>query len=127
MVIYLFIHKTDLIKRNRFEIRHRVIECGAFLNVVVFVFGINKAAHVVVDGDIVYFTVKKDINDTNYKFQKVVKEFEDNVAVIKLSSKDTNLEAGEYLYDIQLSLKDGRVDTVVSPTLFEVVDGVTND
>lgn len=80
-----------------------------------------------VDGDIVYFTVKKDINDANYKFQKVVKEFEDNVAVIKLSSKDTNLEAGEYLYDIQLSLKDGRVDTVVSPTLFEVVNGVTND
>ena len=80
-----------------------------------------------VDGDIVYFTVKKDINDTNYKFQKVVKEFEDNVAIIKLSSKDTNLEAGEYLYDIQLSLKDGRVDTVVSPTLFEVVNGVTND
>ena len=80
-----------------------------------------------VDGDIVYFTVKKDINDTSYKFQKIIKEFEDNVAVIKISSEDTNLEAGEYLYDIQLSLKDGRVDTVISPTLFEVIDGVTND
>ena len=91
------------------------------------ILNLNIDNYTFVDGDIVYFTVKKDINDTNYKFQKVVKEFEDNVAVIKLSSKDTNLEAGEYLYDIQLSLKDGRVDTVVSPTLFEVVDGVTND
>ena len=88
---------------------------------------LNIDNYTFVDGDIVYFTVKKDISDTNYKFQKVVKEFEDNVAIIKLSSKDTSLEAGEYLYDIQLSLKDGRVDTVVSPTLFEVVDGVTND
>lgn len=83
--------------------------------------------YIFVDGDIVYFTVKKNINDTVYKFQKIVKEFEDNVAIIKISSEDTNLEAGEYLYDIQLSLTDGRVDTVIPPTLFEVIGGVTND
>ena len=78
-------------------------------------------------GDLVYFTVKKDIKDKEYALQKVVSEFIDNVAMFELNKHDTNIEVGEYIYDIQVSLHDGKVDTIVLPSKFEVIEGVTNE
>lgn len=79
-----------------------------------------------IDGDTVYFTVKKDF-DSEITMQKIVTTFVDGVASIQLSKEDTKQDAGEYLYDIQCSLNDGRVDTVVPPSKFTIRGGITND
>lgn len=90
------------------------------------IFDIKIIDHDLVEGDIVYFTVKTDLNSDVTVIQKIVTEFKDNVASITLTSNDTNIEPGTYTYDIQCSLKDGRVDTVVVPSPFIVLGGVTS-
>ena len=78
------------------------------------------------EGDKVTLTVKQNINDSVYVLQKVVTEFEDGTAKIMLSSSDTNIEPIKYVYDIQVDLADGRVQTVVIPSTFKVLKGVTD-
>lgn len=79
-------------------------------------------------GDIVYFTVKESIDDKEPPvIRKVVNEFEDGIAKFSLTSDDTNIETGKYYYDIQVSLLDGRVDTVITPSRFKVIGGVTSE
>lgn len=91
----------------------------------IFNIGINN--YKFVEGDKVYFTVKKSVDDTRNAIQKVITEFEENQAKIFLCKEDTNIAAGEYLYDIQCSLSNGIVDTIVLPTKFEVIGGITHD
>ena len=91
------------------------------------IFNLNISDYNFVEGDVVYFTVKKSIKDKEYALQKVVTEFNENTAKFKLNKEDTNIKAGNYIYDIQVSLQDGRVDTIVLPSKFEVIEGVTNE
>ena len=91
------------------------------------IFNLNISDYNFVEGDVVYFTVKKSIKDKEYALQKVVTEFNENTAKFKLNKEDTNIKAGNYIYDIQVSLQDGRVDTIVLPSKFEVLEGVTNE
>ena len=78
------------------------------------------------EGDRVTLTVKANINDTVYVLQKIVTEFEEGTAKIMLSSSDTNIEPIKYTYDIQVDLADGRIQTVVTPSVFRVLKGVTD-
>ena len=78
------------------------------------------------EGDKVTLTVKQNINDSVYVLQKIVTEFEEGTAKIMLSSSDTNIEPIKYVYDIQVDLADGRVQTVVIPSIFKVLKGVTD-
>lgn len=91
------------------------------------IFDINMKGYNFIEGDKVYFTVKISVDDVENIIQKIVTEFDENIAKIVLSSSDTNIDVGSYLYDIQCSLTDGRVDTVIPPTKFEVIGGVTHD
>ena len=91
------------------------------------VFNVNINNYEFVDGDIIYFTVKKDIKDKDYVLQKIVTTFVDNNATFELDKYDTNINAGNYIYDIQASLSNGIVDTIILPSKFEVIGGVTND
>ena len=91
------------------------------------IFNIHVNNYKFVEGDKVYFTVKKSIDDTENKIQKVVTSFKENQAKIFLCKEDTNIETGEYLYDVQCSLSNGIVDTIILPTKFEVIGGVTHD
>ena len=91
------------------------------------IFNVNLKNYEFVDGDKVYFTVKTSVNDKNNTIQKVVTSFDGSRAKIFLSKEDTNVEEGVYLYDIQCSLANGIVDTIVPPTKFEVIGGVTHD
>ena len=91
------------------------------------IFNINFYDYEFVDGDIVYFTVKKDIKDMDYVLQIIVSTFTDYNAIFKLNKDDTNIEVGNYIYDIQASLHNGIVDTIILPSKFEVIGGVTND
>jgi hypothetical protein len=80
-----------------------------------------------VEGDILYFTVKKDITSMENTIQKKITEFDSNVAKVVLNTLDTSIDIDTYIYDIQLSLADGRVNTVILPTAFEIIPGVTHD
>lgn len=91
------------------------------------IFDIATKNYIFKDGDKVYFTVKYSTEDDERVIQKVVTSFHENVAKIILSKEDTNVDVGVYVYDVQLSLLDGRVDTVVPPTKFEVIGGVTHE
>lgn len=76
------------------------------------------------EGDIVYFTVNDELEKNNPRIQKVVNEFVNNKAVIRLTSTDTNIPVGNYFYDVEVNTADGRVDTVLGPAKFKVLGGV---
>ncbi|MGG7215407.1 hypothetical protein ACQPUY_17700 [Clostridium nigeriense] len=77
------------------------------------------------EGDKVYFTVKSSYEGERLIFKEVT-EFTDGKAKFILTSQDTDLKIGMYLYDVQCNLADGRVDTVISPAKFKVLGGVTD-
>lgn len=91
------------------------------------IFDIACKNHVFKDGDKVYFTVKYSVDDSENIIQKIITKFDNNIAKIILDKNDTNIEVGSYLYDVQLSLVDGRVDTIVVPSKFEIIGGVTHE
>ena len=87
-----------------------------------FVFIVDN--YILDNGDVVYFTVNTELEKENPVLQKKITEFTDGKAIIHLTSKETNLRIGNYLYDIEVDTADGRVDTVVGPAKFKVVGGV---
>lgn len=88
-------------------------------------FCVNLNNYLLDEGDVVYFTVNTELEKPEPSIQKVITEFVDNKAVIRLSKEDTNIPVGDYYYDIQVDTADGRVDTVVGPYRFRVLGGVT--
>ena len=91
------------------------------------IFNIAMSTYEFVEGDKLYFTVKKNVGDSKSVLKKVVSDFKGRKAKIFLSKEDTDLEVGTYVYDVQCSLVNGVVDTVIPPTKFEVLGGVTHD
>ena len=77
------------------------------------------------NGDEVVFTVNSDYDAENPLIQKIITAFQNHSAFIHLNSEDTDLEPGEYLYDVQVNSADGRVDTVLGPAKFKIVGGIT--
>ena len=66
-------------------------------------------------GDIIYFSVKKNIDDDDYAIQKQVPAGN----TIKLEPADTNnLNIGKYWYDVQLNTVDGDVFTIIEKSGF---------
>lgn len=76
------------------------------------------------DGDTVYFTVNDALEKSNPRIQKVITNFVDNKAVVRLTTTDTNIPVGTYYYDVEVNTADGRVDTVLGPAKFKVLGGV---
>ena len=83
--------------------------------------------HEFVDGDAVYFSVKRSTKDTSYIINKEITNFNGNTATIELLSDDTRIPKGKYWYDIQCSLADGRIDTVINKERFIVLEDVNNE
>lgn len=81
--------------------------------------------YILASGDEVYFTINDGIEKEQHLLQKKITEFNEGVAVIFLTSDDTDLPIGEYYYDVQVNTADGRVDTVIGPAKFKVMGGVT--
>ena len=78
------------------------------------------------DGDRVTFTVANEVEQEEPLLQIVVTQFtSEGGAVIPLTSQNTDLEIGEYLYDIQINTKDGRVDTIIGLAKIKIMGGVT--
>ena len=83
--------------------------------------------HEFVAGDVVYFSVKRSTKDTSYIINKEITNFNGNTAIIELLSDDTRIPKGKYWYDIQCSLADGRVDTVVNKERFIILEDVNGE
>lgn len=79
-----------------------------------------------VEGDIVYFTIKRSTSTEEKTLQKIVTEFTDGVALINIFPKDTReLKTGIYYYDIQLNRANGQVKTIIPPSIFTINAEVT--
>ena len=76
---------------------------------------INLDFNIDITGATVYFTVKSAIEDTENTFQKQVTNHtndSEGITAISIDSSDTDIAAGEYVYDIQINLSDDQVHTV---------------
>lgn len=88
-------------------------------------FTVSLDNYILSDGDKVTFTVAEKLEQEKPIIQKVATSFVDGVATITLDSIDTDIEIGTYLYDIQIDLASGVVDTIIGPAHFIVEGGVT--
>lgn len=72
--------------------------------------------------DLLFLTVRKRVSDSQYSFQKKV--VGSNTFHI-LPSDTEELSFGKYVYDVQLTTKEGDVYTVIGPSTFEILKEVT--
>lgn len=86
---------------------------------------ISLTNYLLADGDVVYFTVNSELEKEIPLIKKIINEFTDNKAIVKLTAADTDLAIGNYYYDVQINTADGRVDTVLGPAKFKIAGGVT--
>lgn len=87
-------------------------------------FAVRLPNYLLDEGDKVYFTVNTDLELENPLIQKEITEFVDHMALVHLTSEDTDIQVGTYYYDIEVNTADGRVDTVIRPNKFKVLGGV---
>lgn len=90
-------------------------------------FTVSLDNHDLSHGDVVLFTVAPSLEMEEPPLQKMITEFnDDGSATINILANDTReMEPGEYLYDVQVNLLDGRVDTFIGPHKFKLLGGVT--
>lgn len=73
------------------------------------------------DGDTLTFTVRKNVYSPDILIQKVVTENE-----FAFSPRDTQgYPFGNYVYDVQLNFANGDINTVIPPSLFQIMEEVT--
>ena len=85
-----------------------------------------------VDGDTVYFTVKRSLDSAEIILQKTVTTFTDGKANIEILPTDKTAFGvlryqTSYVYDVQVNFAAGAVKTVVGPSMFTVFPGVTDE
>ena len=74
------------------------------------------------DGDVLRFTMKKSVNDKDCLIQKEITS--DNL--VHIEPDDTkSLQCSKYVYDVELTTKNGDVYTVIPPTNFTLLKEVT--
>ena len=79
-----------------------------------------------ITGDIIYLTVKYNVNTEEKVLQKVITQFEDGNATIEITPDDTkDIPFKTYVYDIQLNRVDGTVSTIIPPSNFTIGGEVT--
>ena len=83
---------------------------------------VTGEAYTIASDDIIRFTVKTSADVADMCFQKVLKGTTD----IKIEPSDTkNLKYGSYVYDVELTTKDGDVFTVIPPSKFVLTKEVS--
>ena len=85
---------------------------------------INLDNYLLASGDTVYFTVNNSLEKEEALISKVIADFSQNKAIVRLTAEDTDIPVGNYYYDIQINTADGRVDTVLGPAKFKIMGGV---
>lgn len=83
---------------------------------------INDTEYNISETDILTFTVKKSVSDKTPYISKTITG--SNLFHIK-PEDTTNLQFGNYKYDVQLTTESGDVYTVIGPNTFEIMKEVT--
>ena len=77
-------------------------------------------------GDKLYFTIADRVENPNFTYQAEITTFTaEGKAEIFIDSSDLDIDAGNYLYDVQVNLENGVTETLIGPALFIVKGGVT--
>lgn len=81
------------------------------------------------ENDILYFTVKSDVNTNRITIQKIIEDFNlDGEAEVVILPEDTRLlQFKDYVYDVQYTKSDGQVITIIRPSKFTILPEVTYD
>lgn len=79
-------------------------------------------AYSIKSDDKLTLTVKKSVKDTAALIQKIVIG-SNNIFINPVDT--SSLAFGKYKYDVQLETADGKVYTVIEPSIFEVMEEVT--
>ena len=87
------------------------------------------AVYTPVNGDSILFAVKTKLNANRTEYMEeqpiICKEIPIDTMILTLSPSDTaDLPFGSYSYDIQVTLADGQVDTVINNAAFVIAPEV---
>lgn len=89
------------------------------------IIGIRKAdgsEYIPDAGDVIRFAVKKDYRDQDTLLLKTIPN---DTLLLELEPQDTkHLAFGKYVYDIQITMTDGTVDTFIPTSVFELMNEV---
>ena len=84
--------------------------------------------HPFAEGDLITFTVRKNFAEKKMIEKKVQTFTAEGAALIHIAPQDTaEMEFAKYVYDIQLTRKDGTVKTIVRPAVFQIGREVSYD
>lgn len=79
--------------------------------------------YIPVDGDKIRFALKRDYSDEK---PLILKEIPNDTLILQLDPEDTKTleQPSEYVYDIQITLNDGTVDTFIAKAGFKLTEEV---
>ena len=82
----------------------------------------DGSQYTIQESDTLTLSVKKSVKDSAYVLQKQIV----GSNLICIEPEDTaNLTFAQHFYDVQLTTTDGKVFTVIPPTIFEITAEVT--
>ena len=76
------------------------------------------------EGDVLRFTVRRNIYSTTKSLQKIL-GYGDTMEFVIEPEDTVGLNFGNYVYDVELTLADGTVNTIIPPSTFKVMGEVT--
>lgn len=96
---------------------------GDTLQAKISIYNKDGSIYVPQDGDNVRFAVKRDYNDSDVL---IYKDIPMETLVLEINPDDTKslTQPSSYVYDIQLTTADGRVDTFIAKAKFKITEEV---
>ena len=91
---------------------------------------LDEQEYIPVEGDTIRFALKHptlNSKKTDYKDTEplILKAIPINTMILELEPSDTkNLQFGNYIYDMQITFADGRVDTFITEAKFKITPEV---
>lgn len=77
--------------------------------------------------DVVTFSIKRMMSSEMYMMKKEVTPNYLGLCSFSFNADELDIPVGKYLYDVKIYHTDGREETVINPSLFEIVEVVNND
>lgn len=88
---------------------------------------LNDNEYTPAENDVVRFYLKRDLKTMDGKKYKdadplITKEIPISTMILRIDSEDTKpLAFGDYVYDIEITFADGRIDTFINNEKFKIV------
>lgn len=96
---------------------------GDTLKVKVDIFNTDGTQYIPIDGDQIRFALKENYSD---EVPLIIKDIPWDTCELYLDSADTMVleQPHDYVYDIQITLTDGTVDTFITKSKLKILEGV---